>query len=43
MTTNKLDDIFRGGVHTQKDFRQQILNLTGSKSYLHVSAKNFAC
>ena len=31
ITTSKIDDIvFYEGAHTQQDFRQQILNLTGS-------------
>ena len=41
MTTSKIDDtIFRGGAHTQQDFRQRILNLTGSEPYPLVSAIN---
>ena len=44
MTTSKIDDIiFREGAHTQQDFRQRILNLTGSKPHPHVSAINFPC
>ena len=40
--TSKTDDIiFRGGAHTQQDFRQKNLNLTGSEPYLYVSAINF--
>ena len=42
--TSKIDDIiFRGGAHTLQDFRQRILNLTGSESHPHVSAINFNC
>ena len=43
MTTSKIDDIiFRGGAHTQQEFRKQILNLTGSEPHPHISAINFA-
>ena len=32
MTTSTIDEItFRGGAHTQQNFRQRILNLTGSE------------
>ena len=41
MTTSKIYDIiFRGGAHTQQNFRQSILNLTGSEPHPHVSAIN---
>ena len=40
--TNKIDHlIFRRGSHTQKDFSQQILNLTGSEPHPLVSAVHF--
>ena len=40
--TNKTDHlIFRRGAHTQQDFSQQILNLTGSEPHPHVSAVHF--
>ena len=40
--TNKIDDlIFRRRAHTQQDFSQQILNLTGSEPRPHVSAVHF--
>ena len=43
MATSKIDGIiFRGGAHTQQDFRQRILNLIGSEHHPHVSAINFA-
>ena len=39
---SKIDDItFRGGAGTQQDFREKILNLTGSEPHPYVSAINF--
>ena len=39
MRKNKIDDIiFCGGALTQHDFRQRILDLTGSEPHPHVSA-----
>ena len=43
MTRSKIDDIiFRGEAHTQEDFKQRILNLTGSEPHSHASAINIA-
>ena len=39
--TSKTDDIiFRRGAHTQQDFRQKNLNMTGSEPYPYVSVIN---